>query len=151
MDRGAWEQRLHTVQKVTKSETRLNMHADASVYLDVSMSPKRQRHKETILTVQDTAFFDDWFCKLCIIHRDFQEKRRKIATLLRKELSPFLVSFKDIGEKISGIIFFFLAHCGTQISLCVRIFLSFTFILKNKNWNFISLGHRICKLKMYSI
>ena len=59
MDRGAWEQRLHTVQKVTNSETRLSMHADASVYLDVSISPKRQRHKETILTVQDTAFFDD--------------------------------------------------------------------------------------------
>ena len=76
--------------------------------LDVSMSPKRQRHKETILTVQNTALFGDWFCKLCIIHRDFQEKRRKITTLLRKELSPFLVSFKDIEEKISGISSFWL-------------------------------------------
>ena len=40
MERGAWEQKLHTVQKVTKSETRLSMHADPSVYLDVSMSPE---------------------------------------------------------------------------------------------------------------
>ena len=108
MDRGAWEQRLHTVQRVTKSHTRLSLYADASVYLDVSMSPKRQRHKEMILTVQNTALFGDWFCKLCIIHRDFQEKRRKITTLLRKVLSPFLVSFKDIEEKISGISSFWL-------------------------------------------